>query len=106
MLTPAYDLLNTLLHTSDERMALDLFADEENYESEFFSANGFYGAPDFMEFAKRIGIVEKRAGRFIREITSHLDEMNEMIDASFLSEEAKVKYKECIHDRARALKIL
>ena len=106
VLTPAYDLLNTSLHTSDERMALDLFADEENYESEFFSANGFYGAPDFMEFAKRIGIVEKRAGRFIREITSHLDEMNEMIDASFLSEEAKVKYKECIHDRARALKIL
>ena len=58
-----------------------------------------------MEFAKRIGIVEKRAERFIREMTNHLDEMNEMIDASFLSEEAKAKYKECIYDRARALEI-
>lgn len=33
------------------------------------------------------------------------DEMNEMIDASFLSEEAMAKYKECIYDRARALEI-
>lgn len=38
-------------------------------------------------------------------MTNHLDEMNEMIDASFLSEEAKAKYKECIYDRARALEI-
>ena len=105
MLTPAYDLLNTSLHASDERMALDFFANEEEYESEFFKANGFYGAPDFMKFAKRIGIAEKRAERFIREIINHLDEMDEMIDESFLSDEAKVKYKECIRDRAKALAI-
>ena len=105
VLTPAYDLLNTSLHASDERMALDLFANEEEYESEFFKANGFYGAPDFMEFAKRVGIAEKRAERFIRETIGHLDEMDEMIDVSFLSDEAKAKYKECIRDRAKALMI-
>ena len=104
-LTPAYDLLNTSLHTSDERMALDLFKNEDNYESDYFNTNGFYGAPDFMEFAHRISIVEKRAERFIRNITSHLSEMEVMIDNSFLSDEAKIKYKESLNDRAKALKI-
>lgn len=102
-LTPAYDLINTSLHADDFRTALDLFKDEENYNGKFFKDNGFYGASDFLEFARRIGIVEKRAQKFILDITAHIPEMDEMLDKSFLSDEAKVQYKENIRDRAKAL---
>lgn len=102
-LTPAYDLINTSLHADDFRTALDLFKDEENYNRKFFKDNGFYGASDFLEFARRIGIVEKRAQKFILDITAHIPEMDEMLDKSFLSDEAKVLYKERIRDRAKAL---
>ena len=102
-LTPAYDLINTSLHADGFRTALDLFKDEENYNGKFFKDNGFYGASDFLEFARRIGIVEKRAQKFILDITAHIPEMDEMLDKSFLSDEAKVLYKERIRDRAKAL---
>lgn len=102
-LAPAYDLMNTSLHTDDFRTALDLFKDEENYDGVFFKENGFYGASDFMEFARRIGIVEKRATKFIEDTTAHLTEMDAMLDKSFLSDEAKSLYKESLRDRAKAL---
>ena len=104
-LTPAYDLINTSLHADDFRTALDLFRDEENYNGKFFKDNGFYGASDFLEFARRIGIVEKRAKKFIRDITAHIPEMDEMLDKSFLSDEAKNQYEENIRDRAKALSL-
>lgn len=104
-LTPAYDLINTSLHADDFRTALDLFKDEENYNGKFFKDNGFYGASDFLEFARRIGIVKKRAQKFILDITAHIPEMDEMLDKSFLSDGAKVLYKERIRDRAKALSL-
>ena len=104
-LTPAYDLLNTSLHIPYEqsRTALDLFKDEDDLKTPFYEANGFYGAPDFMEFAKRIGVVEKRASRFIKQAIDAVPAMEEMLDKSFLSEQGKAKYKESIRDRAKAL---
>jgi serine/threonine-protein kinase HipA len=104
-LTPAYDLINTSLHADDFRTALDLFKDEENYNGKFLKDNGFYGASDFLEFARRIGIVETRAQKFILDITAHIPEMDEMLDKSFLSDEAKAQYKESIRDRAKALSL-
>ena len=104
-LTPAYDLINTSLHADDFRTALDLFKDEENYNGKFFKDNGSYGASDFLEFARRVGIVETRAKKIIRDTTAHIPEMDEMLDRSFLTDEAKVQYKENIRDRAKALKI-
>ena len=103
-LTPAYDLINTSLHADDFRTALDLFRDEENYNGKFFKDNGFYGASDFMEFARRIGIVEKRTAKFIKDTIAHLPEMDVMLDKSFLSGEAKKQYKKSLRDRAKALK--
>lgn len=106
-LTPAYDLLNTSLHIFNEpsRTALDLFKDEDDFKTPFYEANGFYGTPDFMEFAKRIGVVEKRADRFIKQAIDAVPAMEEMLDKSFLSEQSKVKYKESIRDRAKALNL-
>ena len=104
-LTPAYDLLNTSLHIPYEqsRTALDLFKDDDDFKTPFYEANGFYGSPDFMEFAKRIGIVETRARRFIKQAIDSVPAMEEMLDKSFLSEKSKARYKENIRDRAKAL---
>lgn len=103
-LAPAYDLLNTSLHVQElGRTALELFVDD--FETEFFKANGFYGKPDFMELARRIGIKEIRAERFIAETCSHLREMDAMIDRSYLSEQSKVLFKAQVKDRAKALEM-
>lgn len=106
-LTPAYDLLNTSLHIPNEqsRTALDLFNNEDDFKTPFYEVNGFYGTPDFMEFAWRIGIVEKRAARFIRQAVDSVPAVEEMLDRSFLSEQGKVKYKESVRDRAKALSL-
>jgi hypothetical protein len=56
-----------------------------------------------MEFAKRIGVVEKRASRFIKQAIDAVPAMEKMLDKSFLSEQGKEKYKESIRDRAKAL---
>ena len=102
-LTPAYDLLNTSLHIPNEqsRTALDLFKDD--FKTPFYEANGFYGAQDFMEFAKRIGVVERRARRFIKQAIDSVPAMEEILDKSFMSEKSKARYKENIRDRAKAL---
>ena len=106
-LTPAYDLLNTALHIKSEssRTALDLFQDEINFQTDFYEINGFYGTPDFLEFARRIGVVESRAKRFILRTIAAVPAMEAMLGSSFLSEESKMKYKACIRDRAQALNI-
>lgn len=105
LLTPAYDLMNTSLHVQDEpsRTALDLFKDEDDFATEFYKANGFYGAPDFMEFAKRIGIKEARATKFIQRTIDAVPAMEQMLDNCFLSHKNKEKYKMNIRDRAKAL---
>ena len=105
-LAPAYDLLNTALHVQEflGRMALNLFDDEEDFETEFFRENGFYGVPDFMEFARRIGVSETRARRAVDDARAALPAMEEMIDASFLSPEAKSRYAELVRDRVSALR--
>ncbi|SHK70043.1 HipA domain-containing protein [Fibrobacter sp. UWEL] len=116
-LTPAYDLLNTSLHVQElGRTALELFSENSatddsrddsgaDFETEFFKVNGFYGKPDFMELARRIGIKEIRAERFIAETCSHLREMNAMIDRSYLSEPSKALFKAQVRDRAKALEM-
>ncbi|MCQ2125366.1 MAG: HipA domain-containing protein [Fibrobacter sp.] len=112
-LAPAYDLLNTSLHIQElGRTALELFSENSaadysgaDFKTDFFKANGFYGKPDFMELARRIGIKEIRAQRFIAETCSLLGEMDAMIDLSYLSEPSKALFKAQVRDRAKALEM-
>lgn len=101
-LAPAYDLLNTSLHVQElGRTALELFCDD--FKTEFFKENAFYGKPDFMEFAKRIGIREIRAERFIHEACSHFEGICKLLDRSFLKRQSRQKYKRLVQDRIKAL---
>lgn len=103
-LTPAYDLLNTALHVQElGRTALELFKDD--YETDFYKANAFYGKADFLELARRIGIREIRAERILTEICSKQKEAFELLERSYLGKRCQKKFKSLMKDRLKALQI-
>jgi serine/threonine-protein kinase HipA len=86
-LSPSYDLMSTIIHTPGERdTALDLF--EKDHESEYYATYGHYGRTEFIEFAKRLGIVEVRYMRIINEFIENEKEVDDLIKNSTLSEKA------------------
>lgn len=101
LLSPAYDLLCTALHFPNEtRTALDLF---DEFESDFFKKNGFYGRPDFMELARRFGLRATRADMILNTLLSRKQMVEELIFRSFLSEEGKRDYLARYTDRIRTI---
>jgi len=91
LLTPFYDLLNTVIHVPGERdLALELFKD--NFETEAYKAGSKYTKPDFREFARRIGVNEKRFNVIYNEFLNKSDNVNEMIYRSFLKNDIKELY--------------
>ena len=64
-----------------------------NYlEITFYQHYGFYGKPDFMEFANRLGIVKKRAERLLLEFIDKKNNTLGLINQSFLSEDVKKRF--------------
>jgi serine/threonine-protein kinase HipA len=87
ILTPAYDLLCTRIHTPSENdMALMLFKDRF---SEAYEAIGFYTGYDFKLFGKKLGILEGRVIKIMNEVISNAEMLSEIIDRSFLKDEVK-----------------
>jgi serine/threonine-protein kinase HipA len=86
-LSPSYDLMSTIIHTPGERdTALDLY--EKDHESEYYETHGYYGRMEFIEFAKRLGIVEVRYMRIIYEFIENELIVNDLIRNSSLSNNA------------------
>ena len=86
-LSPSYDLISTIIHTPSERdTALDLY--KNDHESEYYSTYGYYGSAEFIEFAKRLGIVEVRYMRIINEFIESEPAVNDFIKNSSLSHKA------------------
>ena len=100
-LSPAYDLLSSSIHLPNEsRTALELF---EVYESESFSANGFYAYDDFMAFSESLGVSRKVSEKIVKEFLTKEDKTLQLLAKSFLSGEAKERYKALFLDRVKAL---
>jgi serine/threonine-protein kinase HipA len=103
VLTPAYDLLCTRIHSSNESdMALMLFKDRF---TEAYDAHGFYTYDDFLEFAKVLEIKESRVTKIIEEFSGKEQGIDSLIDASFLSDAIKAIYKKNYKDKATRLKV-
>jgi serine/threonine-protein kinase HipA len=101
-LSPSYDLMSTIIHTPDERdTALDLY--NKDYESEYYATYGHYGRTDFIEFAKRLGIIEVRFMRIIDFFIKKETEVTRFIQNSLLSKEAKQKLIVNFHSRLKAI---
>ncbi|MCU0373656.1 MAG: HipA domain-containing protein [Ignavibacteria bacterium] len=91
LMTPAYDLLNTRIHfPKDGEMPMPLFKD--GYESESYKVNLHYLYQDFYEFGIRIGIKENRVKKFLTETVSKYDEIEALVNRSFLSDDIKKLY--------------
>ena len=100
VLSKAYDLMCTALHTPNERdTALDLY--EGDIDSAFYQTYGYYGRPNFEALAGRTGLLPKRAQHIIDTITGRKNELELMVNNSFLSEEAKGKYLQAYKDKVK-----
>ena len=79
--------MSTIIHTPGERdTALDLF--EKDHESDYYATYGHYGRTEFIEFAKRLGIVEVRYMRMINEFIENETAVYDLRKNSKLSESA------------------
>jgi serine/threonine-protein kinase HipA len=98
----AYDLLSSSIHIPNEsRTALELF---EDYETQSYKINGYYAYDDFITFARFVGIDEKIASKIIADFLNLESKTLELLDISFLSDDAKKSYKSLYLDRVKALK--
>jgi len=95
-LSPAYDLVATRLLISakddPEEMALTLNGKKAKLKRR-----------DFDMFAKNIRMSEKQADNAYKRISSHIPEMLDLIDFSFISDGKKAEYKELINTRVARL---
>ena len=90
-LSPSYDLMSTIIHTPGERdTALDLY--DKDHESDYYATYGHYGRTEFIEFAKRLGIVEVRYMRIINEFIEKETVVNGFINKSALSINALIPF--------------
>lgn len=103
-LSPAYDLVNTRLHVKDAELALKdgLFAND--YYTQSYEAMGLLAYDDFYEFGMKIGIIEKRVKRIIREFSKPIKEIKSLINRSYLTDEMKDRYSKSYEERLSFLK--
>jgi serine/threonine-protein kinase HipA len=102
-LSPAYDLINTRIHVKDPELALKDGLFKNDYHTESFEANGFYAFDDFYELGIKIGILEPRVKKILREFTHPQSEVGSLIQRSFLNEETKATYFKHYQERLKAL---
>lgn len=102
-LTPNYDLLNTRFHVNEKYgdMALELLDDYTSTYEKY----GYYTYDDFKTFAKYIDLPEVRFNKIMKFIEASYPKVEELIDKSFLSPQAKEFYKESYKDRMKRLQI-
>ena len=102
-LSPAYDLLCTSLHLPNEtRLALDLLDNDEIPAG--VEKHGFQTGADFLELARRMGLVGARAQRILDEFApAVLTNVEGLLKRSFLSSNAQIEYARITADRTKAL---
>jgi serine/threonine-protein kinase HipA len=104
-ISPAYDLVNTKMHVKDVELALKDRLVENNHSTKSYEAMGLYAYDDFYEFGLRIGILEKRVKKMLKEFAKPIEEIKPIIARSFLSSLMKERYKTCYLERLKFMKI-
>ena len=87
-LSPYYDLMSTIIHTTGERYtALDLY--DKDHESDYYATYGHYGRTEFIEFTKRLGLIEIRSFRILDDFIGKEQKIISFIEKALLSKEAQ-----------------
>jgi serine/threonine-protein kinase HipA len=104
-LTPAYDILNTRFHLSNEASdtALDLFKDD--FETMSYKTNAFYAKDDFFLFGERIGMKPVRINMLLEKFSSGYAGLESLIQRSAFKESSKSLYLDMVRDRIKRLRI-
>ena len=101
-LSASYDLMSTIIHTPNERdTALELF--DKDFESSYYATYGHYGRIEFIEFAKRLGIVEIRYLRIIESFIKKEPQIVALIQNALLSNGAKQFFLQNLQSRLKRL---
>jgi len=94
-LSPSYDLMNTKVHVNDSPIALNLFNELERTSlprGQIYS----YSIEDFIKLGKRFDLGERLLNKIVKEFEGTEDKVKEMINKSFLSNNAKQKYLDTV----------
>jgi serine/threonine-protein kinase HipA len=92
LLSPAYDLINTKLHVDDTDFALEKGLFGDGYKSDIYLKRGHPCKLDFMELAKRIGIMENRIEKILAPYIHKQDIVQTLINHSYMDEASKRGY--------------
>lgn len=105
LLAPAYDLMCTSLHINDSDLALHDKLYTGDMDERPYQNYGIYTGESFILFAEKAGIKTQLAQLIIEQSMKSVLGAMELIDRSFLSDEAKNKYKDILGDRHRRFKL-
>ena len=92
ILSPAYDLVNTSLHVNDTGFALEQGLFSDDFRSSSYKKNAYPAKADFIEFAKRIGVMENRVEKIIQPFLEKQPMVETLIEHSFLNDASKKTY--------------
>ncbi len=92
LLSPAYDLINTRLHIDDSDFALDKGLFTDNFKSAEYKKYDHPSKSDFIEFAKRIGVMEGRIEKLLSPFLVKQDFVKTLVTRSFLDNPSKRGY--------------
>ena len=92
LMSPAYDLVNTHIHVDDTDFALSKKLFTDDYQSAAWKKSGHASATDFLEFGKRIGVVESRCTKLLAPFLERQANVEGLINRSFLDAGSKRAY--------------
>ena len=92
LLSPAYDLINSRIHVNDSDFALSRGLFKDDFQSYACQKTKHPGLEDFKEFARRIGIKEKRFDKIMNPFLERKEKVEKLINCSFLDKSTKKDY--------------
>lgn len=92
LMSPAYDLVNTRIHVDDTDFALSKKLFTDDHQSAAWKKSGHASALDFLEFGKRIGVVESRRAKLLAPFLERQADVEGLINRSFLDAGSKRAY--------------
>ncbi|MFN3907842.1 MAG: type II toxin-antitoxin system HipA family toxin [Flavobacterium sp.] len=92
VLSPAYDLVNTRLHVDDTDFALDKGLFDDDFKSDDYKKTLHPSKLDFIEFGRRIGVMENRIEKLLYPFMEKQKMIEELTNRSFLNPSSKRAY--------------
>ncbi|MBS1585130.1 MAG: HipA domain-containing protein [Bacteroidetes bacterium] len=99
LLSPAYDIICSSLHTGAGNEILENSLYHGDTVSPGYQRFGYHTGIEFMNFAKRIGMIEKRAQNVLNSFTKNEITVDYLVKRSFLDEESKRAYMDLYREK-------